>query len=866
MKGGISVRQKRKWRMSLVMILMTFCLGLSTISSQVVLADPVNQQGTSVNNKDSDGEKRDDFSSQSNAHEDKAKKDEDEKVKAGQWLNQAMKNDNKWVQFCDLFTWIGHNIGWGIVRIVYTISQGAENLIDSIFTLGGLLNNPDVTNITNKVKWLSFVVMGLVLLFLFFKWMTGKAVDMKNVFIQMILGTCLIFASTNFVISGLNVSGGHDLYSWAFNLSKQNYKSFKNDSYFSSSELSKDATESNKKGESNSFSFNAIKANTMDLQYVLSKGNATDLEPSKGGKFKSTGVNDLTPSDFRVLDMSQLLEKPEKASSSDPKNKEIGKYLTYRVDKNEKGQYEGKEISNFLKFFPQGYFRFGFHFSRIIITLLVMTVAFVLAAFNIGSTILELVFLKILSPITIASDIETGKRMKQILMDIWQAWLTITLTGFSLSLFTRIFSFISGLDLNILAYTIALLVSAKVCYDGSNMIKKYFGVDVGVQSGWKTLMGVSSVAHMVHDGASAVSSGVHAVGAGIGSLKDKLSGDANDHGQALDHEDEKSRHASKKSSGEEALDREDGFDLHDFDGGEVVPQAENPVDNDTDSPVDSMDGTSTTPSNEEDQSEWLDEAPETASDMTGDFDSDDTDGDDLETDPMMNGATEEIDDQDQDNDAVSATADMDAGMIDQSSFDEDMDMEDNPMNVTQADDDFDNDSIQAENQASDYMDQSVVDQSQFNQDMDESLVENPHEVNESAETTDGTETPSIQQVMNDEMDPQSMGMTEHPSDDMGNFDTSHSTESMSMDAHSNPEVTDIPSDSSQSMNIGTHDMASDNSSSLSSMAMDKAKSMDQIFSSENMDQYIHQPYHPTHRHASSGHVGTADNPNLEDKK
>ena len=842
-------RTCQKW---LMVIMTLLCIGGSMELPHVAWADPVNQAGTSINNEDSKGNKRDDYSTQSKAHEDKEKKDKDEEEQAGQWLNTAMENDNKWVQFCDLFTWAGHGIGWAVVRIVYTLSQGAENIIDSIFTLGGLLEDPSIVNITTKIQWLGFGVMALVLLFLFFKWMTGKPVDMKNVMIQMILGTCLIFATTNFVVQGLNTAGGLDLYSWAFNLSKQNYDGFKDDSYFEKGALTTDATASNKKGESSSFSFNAIKANTMDLQYVLSKGNANDLEPNKDGKFKSTGVNDLTPSDFRVLDMIQLLKDPDKlANPHKDDNKKIGKYLNYRVDKDKDGNYIGEKIHNFLKFFPQGYFRFGFHFSRIIVTLLVMMVAFVLAAFNIGTTILELVFLKILSPITIASDIETGKRMKQILMDIWKAWLTITLTGFSLSLFTRIFSFISGLDLGILAYTVALLVSAKVCYDGSNMIKKYFGTDVGVQSGWKTLLGVSSVGHMVHDGASAISTGAHAVTSGVGRLKDKLSGDSSDYGQELDQEDQKATHSSGKSSGEEALDREDGLDLKDFDGGEVMAQEKD----------DALDSENKDGTSEDDVSplETVSDEDEldTLSNPTDDLDSDEAETDELDQDPMMNGATEDIDalddDEDQDNDTISATADMDNQLGDE------WDMEDQPTNITEMDDDLDNDTIQADNQMEDTLNQSNLDQSPLNQDIQESISEASPNIDETVNTMDHVDSmnqESASQVMNENHAVALDSATDvaHPSESTATFQSSSHV--VAPDGH------DSSVSPSANMTIGTHDTPVDNSSSLTSMAMDQARSMDDIFSSENMNQYIHRPYHHS---VPNGTAGKADNPNLEDK-
>lgn len=468
-----------------------FCLSFN----DQAYANQTNFQGElSTNQGKGDSKKQQDaYSNLSDAHKKQAEKNEKEstEAQAGAWLQKAQENSDKWLQYRGFFSYIGHVMGWAIAKVIYICSSGAEELLDNVFTLGGLLNNPTVNNVTKRVQMLSFVVMGIVLMWIAFKWMTGKNINMKNVGIQMILATCFIGATSHFVISGFSEAG--DIFTNTYHMAHDGFNSLKSDTYFSNGgkELSKNDIKSSKE-EQSSFSFNVIKNNVMDLQYILKQGKSDALLPNHKGEYTSNGINQLKPSDFKSLDMSEIFEEPKGL-----KDKKTAEYLDYRLVQDDDGNYTGKKVGKFLGVFQEGYFRYGVHFSRIYISLIVLAIAFVLAAFNIGRTLLELVFLKILSPVLVASELETGKRLKQILTDILKGFLTIVLTGFSISLFTRIYSFISSLNLGIFSYGILLLICVEACLNGSNTILKYFGVDTGVQSGWKTLIGMSSALNML---------------------------------------------------------------------------------------------------------------------------------------------------------------------------------------------------------------------------------------------------------------------------------------------------------------------------------------------------------------------------------
>lgn len=97
----------------------------------------------------------------------------------------------------DLFqaTWIGNLfkiIGWLITWMFYWIAQMMLNTLKNIFTLGGLLDNKDVTHLSHILTPLALSIMLITIAMLGLMMMTGKRIQISNVFVNLILAICFI--------------------------------------------------------------------------------------------------------------------------------------------------------------------------------------------------------------------------------------------------------------------------------------------------------------------------------------------------------------------------------------------------------------------------------------------------------------------------------------------------------------------------------------------------------------------------------------------------------------------------------------------------------------------------------------------------
>ena len=65
-----------------------------------------------------------------------------------------------------------------------------------------------------------------------------------------------------------------------------------------------------------------------------------------------------------------------------------------------------------VRFFKEGKFRFSYRTGTITLSLLTVSFAFICSAFIIATSLIELIFAKLMFPVLSVSDIETGQRTK----------------------------------------------------------------------------------------------------------------------------------------------------------------------------------------------------------------------------------------------------------------------------------------------------------------------------------------------------------------------------------------------------------------------------------------------------------------------
>lgn len=415
-------------------------------------------------------------------------------MESAEWL----MNHSDWVQFASIMSWIWRTMEWAIVKGLYFLCQGAENVIDSIFKVTELLNDGIVGKYYHATQMVAWLVLAVMLVWIGIRYVIGKETNLKNNLIQLVLGACIVVGGAGVIDWGLQVATG----------------TFQN---------TKEVVSSDRSTLKSSLSFNIIKNNTADLMYIAENHQWNALLNNANKKEKETTKNQLSSDVFMNMDLTEVLEEDQLRKIKNQKgtdNKEASKALGQEIiGTNDKKEYETKEIKNgWFSLFDEGYFRYGARFMPMIIGLVVMLCAFLLTAFIIVTNILDLVFVKILSPIMAVSDIDTGQRLKNMAMEAFKSLIVIACSGISLGIFSRYFTWVGQQDFGVVPYTVLLLAGLKVCIDGSHVFGKLLGVDVGLHDGWKSAMGAyAGMKGIASAGKGAVSAG-KAVASGVGNV------------------------------------------------------------------------------------------------------------------------------------------------------------------------------------------------------------------------------------------------------------------------------------------------------------------------------------------------------------
>lgn len=441
---------------------------------------------TTTENMDSNSSS---FGNQSDAH-----KEEEEEVKgqdgnedeeAGKWL----QSHDKWIQFGTLMTWIGHQMGWFAIKGIYFISSYVEEAVTQIMSFisglfgGNLINQvfgSSANSLFNGATAVAWTVLGVAITYwgLRYVWHGDKRLEIHSMLLNVVLVALFLVASSTIISKTMDVGIG------TYNAVREE-------------------TSGKLKG---GFSLQIIKNNVVDLQKVLENNNTKAVSNSN-----TKGYNNLTDSFVKTADMAKILDTGDIKKDSKIKN-----YLQYQIsDVDEKGNITAEKIDNgWFSIFKAGYFRFGTRFFNIISELLIMAVTIALYGYLILRNAIDLIFTKIIGGIAAAKDIDRGEALRMVISDIGRSALGIACTGISLCVFIHLFNGINNQDWNPVAHTIALLACAVACLDGASVFDRYFGIDIGLRSGWQATVGAFAGAKTASSMVSGVAKTTGAVASG----------------------------------------------------------------------------------------------------------------------------------------------------------------------------------------------------------------------------------------------------------------------------------------------------------------------------------------------------------------
>ena len=404
-------------------------------------------------------------------------------MKVTEKATEFLQKYSEWIHDANLLGYVFKWISSSWIKGLYNIASGVEDILDQVFKVFGFLENDTVGKIYTSMRILSGTVLVIMIIVLAYKFILNERVNLQAGLFRAALIVCL----------GVQLPG---MITSSVDLAEKVYGQ----------------TKTLDGGETSTLSYSIVKENLADLQYASKKGFGR-LNGQAG-----TPKNNLSEKAFQSTDLTEIIT-PDNLSKMKEKayNEDDVSYLEYKLDTDEEGKIISKKIENgTFSFFDDGKYRFTYKTGTITLSLVTVSFAFICSAFIIASSLLELIFAKLMFPVLSVSDIETGQRAKKIFLDIGSSLLAIMLTGFSLSIFKLYFSYIGTLHLGFLAYLILCIVGVRITIDGPNFFGKFLGLDIGVRSGWQAMVGTVVAAKAAKSGtAAAASAGVSSAKAGI---------------------------------------------------------------------------------------------------------------------------------------------------------------------------------------------------------------------------------------------------------------------------------------------------------------------------------------------------------------
>ncbi|MER7678434.1 pLS20_p028 family conjugation system transmembrane protein, partial [Streptomyces sp. NPDC096934] len=434
-----------------------------------------------------------------------------------------LKGHSDWLQYGSFFPYMLHALGWALIKGLYFITSTLEGLIPETLSLLDFLNDSGLQGISKAImNDLVLVLMILTLVYIGFKTIIAKQPpNFKSV-------------GVNIFISSFLLLGLPTLMDALQDVSTQFY----------------DATQTSEDGENSGLSWNLIKENTADLVYVAENGFDLIENDAEG-----TEKNALKPSIFKRVDMAEIIT-PDSISDIEAEDMDELEALKYTLTSDASGEYQALEIDDgWLSFFSDnfdtGYFRFPAKFLPMFVGLTALGFAYFFTIFIFATTIIEIGIKRIVALFVFATDLESGQRTKQVVMDICNAFMLIGFTGLMFRFYTIFLTFLGSSDVNIFIYLVSIVSATFILIKGSNTIMKYFGIDVGLKDGFVQMagaLGVAAGAASLAKKAGGSVSNMASKKQDNNSTKDKLADEANEDGKSV-NDDLKGQNGPKKLGG-----------------------------------------------------------------------------------------------------------------------------------------------------------------------------------------------------------------------------------------------------------------------------------------------------------------------------
>ena len=477
-------------------------------------------------------------------------------------------------------------VKWFFVNLIYGIANWASKFMADMLNTSSLVNqingNGQIGQMVKAARTASAVLMVLALIWVGVKIIVNREPpQLKNVVIQVLISAFLLtnLGSLTQWVNDESVSIAKGFLGQSSNVNK-NSASYK----------------------TSSLPFKILSATTNDNEYLINtnfQGKGINksapgikITPNIKDNFEPVkqkfGYNDLKKSDvdagnvnfYKIIDWNDVDDNMPlsnkdvdwKKGNDDQKGTHfLYGWLKYHTDqvpatKSNKIKWISPDIprwggvNNQSSLSWGGYPRYEVDWLPCIVSLLVLTVAYIFAGYVIIKSFIELVLMNILGLFLIGSDLSTGQKTKQVVSEIFSASLLISLQAFELALYEALVTWgINGLSGNTWGFMVFMIAVSIMVITGSQKVTKFFGVDTGAQHGLQAAGSVMYAGKQIGKGiagaAGLAMSPVRATSA-IKNTRDRIGHTMNTKGSMKRDAKKQAKEAARQN----AIDKMAGFD------------------------------------------------------------------------------------------------------------------------------------------------------------------------------------------------------------------------------------------------------------------------------------------------------------------
>lgn len=166
-----------------------------------------------------------------------------------------------------------------------------------------------------------------------------------------------------------------------------------------------------------------------------------------------------------------------------------------------------------------GYLTEKNHFYRVnflwgLFMLVITAVCLIFAGLKLASLLYDIMFAQIVAPIVVATDMGGAGRLKKVILNLLNCFLSVIIVVLDLRLYILILTKIqdSSLLSNPIAVIFITVAGCKFVIDGPDLVVHLLGIDAGVKSGVSTIMGLRSAGQIASGAGHTIG---HIAGKGI---------------------------------------------------------------------------------------------------------------------------------------------------------------------------------------------------------------------------------------------------------------------------------------------------------------------------------------------------------------